>query len=246
MGRNTESAIKNSDISQHSASAAESAAADAATKPSVSNKPSAGRKPDSKAACTAKSAGDAHRTSNALDGKESGDEREVLTEKQALDKYATKSANVDKAAAMFLGAFKANIESIDFAAAAPKCFQIARCIMDIHGAEFSKTVRSKCYNLKENAELCADIYNGAVEPLGFVKMSHSEMKSEKTKKLDASAYQKSVSDAQTAQVSAETDLFQCSRCKNRKCVYSQQQTRSCDEPMTTFVYCTVCENRWKF
>ena len=26
----------------------------------------------------------------------------------------------------------------------------------------------------------------------------------------------------------------------------QMQTRSADEPMTTFVTCTVCNNRWKF
>lgn len=31
---------------------------------------------------------------------------------------------------------------------------------------------------------------------------------------------------------AETDAFQCARCKQRQCVYRQQQTRSADEPMT--------------
>ena len=39
--------------------------------------------------------------------------------------------------------------------------------------------------------------------------------------------------------------FKCGRCKNRKCTYYQKQTRSADEPMTTFVTCTVCGNRWK-
>lgn len=45
---------------------------------------------------------------------------------------------------------------------------------------------------------------------------------------------------------AETDSFKCGRCKQRKCTYYQMQTRSADEPMTTFVTCTVCNNRWKF
>lgn len=31
---------------------------------------------------------------------------------------------------------------------------------------------------------------------------------------------------------AETDAFQCSRCKQRKTRYRQAQTRSADEPMT--------------
>ena len=43
-----------------------------------------------------------------------------------------------------------------------------------------------------------------------------------------------------------TDQFQCGKCKQRKCTYYQMQTRSADEPMTTFVTCIVCNNRWKF
>lgn len=35
-----------------------------------------------------------------------------------------------------------------------------------------------------------------------------------------------------AEQQAETDAFQCSRCKQRKCRYRQAQTRSADEPMT--------------
>jgi transcription elongation factor S-II len=35
-----------------------------------------------------------------------------------------------------------------------------------------------------------------------------------------------------AEQQAETEAFQCSRCKQRKCRYRQAQTRSADEPMT--------------
>ncbi|KAK7047744.1 transcription elongation factor TFIIS [Paramarasmius palmivorus] len=45
---------------------------------------------------------------------------------------------------------------------------------------------------------------------------------------------------------AETDAFQCARCKQRKCRYRQAQTRSADEPMTTFVTCINCGNKWRF
>jgi DNA-directed RNA polymerase subunit M/transcription elongation factor TFIIS len=39
----------------------------------------------------------------------------------------------------------------------------------------------------------------------------------------------------------------CSSCKIKtKCDYYQLQTRSADEPMTTFVTCLECDKRWKF
>jgi DNA-directed RNA polymerase subunit M/transcription elongation factor TFIIS len=39
----------------------------------------------------------------------------------------------------------------------------------------------------------------------------------------------------------------CRSCKRKtKCDYYQMQTRSADEPMTTFVTCLECETRWKF
>ena len=43
-----------------------------------------------------------------------------------------------------------------------------------------------------------------------------------------------------------TYTYKCSRCKKNKCSYYQLQTRSCDEPMTTFVKCLNCSKQWKF
>jgi transcription elongation factor S-II len=40
--------------------------------------------------------------------------------------------------------------------------------------------------------------------------------------------------------------FKCGRCKSMKTTYYQLQTRSADEPMTTYVTCLKCNNRWKF
>jgi transcription elongation factor S-II len=44
---------------------------------------------------------------------------------------------------------------------------------------------------------------------------------------------------------ATTDQFKCARCKQRKCSYTELQTRSCDEPATIFVNCHGCGNRWR-
>ena len=41
-------------------------------------------------------------------------------------------------------------------------------------------------------------------------------------------------------------FFTCHKCKSKKTTYTQAQTRSADEPMTTFVTCLNCDNRWKF
>ena len=46
-------------------------------------------------------------------------------------------------------------------------------------------------------------------------------------------------------IEANTDNFTCGKCKSKACTYYQLQTRSADEPMTTFVTCTNCGNRWK-
>ena len=42
-----------------------------------------------------------------------------------------------------------------------------------------------------------------------------------------------------------TSLYTCGKCKKKMCTYFQLQTRSADEPMTTFVTCMNCQNRWK-
>jgi DNA-directed RNA polymerase subunit M/transcription elongation factor TFIIS len=43
-----------------------------------------------------------------------------------------------------------------------------------------------------------------------------------------------------------SNLFTCPKCKKSECEVSQKQTRSGDEPPTTFVKCLVCNNVMKF
>jgi len=43
-----------------------------------------------------------------------------------------------------------------------------------------------------------------------------------------------------------TDEYECSKCHKNMTTYYQLQTRSADEPMTTFVTCLNCGKRWKF
>jgi DNA-directed RNA polymerase subunit M/transcription elongation factor TFIIS len=47
------------------------------------------------------------------------------------------------------------------------------------------------------------------------------------------------------EIKNQDGLFKCDRCKSKKTTYYQLQTRSADEPMTTFVSCLNCDRNWK-
>jgi DNA-directed RNA polymerase subunit M/transcription elongation factor TFIIS len=40
-------------------------------------------------------------------------------------------------------------------------------------------------------------------------------------------------------------IFKCAKCNQRKTTYYSRQLRSADEPMTNFITCLNCGNRWK-
>jgi len=44
---------------------------------------------------------------------------------------------------------------------------------------------------------------------------------------------------------AMTNVFKCRKCGSRSCSYYEVQTRSADEPMTQFINCLDCGNRWR-
>ena len=75
-------------------------------------------------------------------------------------------------------------------------------------------------------------------------ITHQEINPEKWEKLIQQKIKRDKS-LTSVNLSAATDEFKCYKCKKRKCTYYQLQTRSADEPMTTFVTCLVCGNRWK-
>ena len=89
--------------------------------------------------------------------------------------------------------------------------------------------------------------SGAITPARFVVMSHEEMRSDERKAEDERIAKENMDKAMVAkEVKVYSASLTCSRCKEKKVSYSQAQTRSADEPMTTFCECTVCGHRWKF
>lgn len=129
---------------------------------------------------------------------------------------------------------------------------IEKSLFDVHGSPsnegYKTTFRSKYLNLKDktNPALRAIILNGEKSPEGFIKMTTTEMASEERRKEDDRINKENLLKARAAKDNApETDMFQCGRCKQRKCKYFQMQTRSADEPMTAYITCMNCGNRWK-
>ncbi|CCL98876.1 uncharacterized protein FIBRA_00883 [Fibroporia radiculosa] len=104
--------------------------------------------------------------------------------------------------------------------------------------EYRSKIRTFFVNLKDknNPGLRESVISGELPVQKFCRMSSQEMASEERKAADNRIIQENLFKALGAEeVQAETDAFQCGRCKQRKCRYRQAQTRSADEPMTTFV-----------
>jgi len=78
-------------------------------------------------------------------------------------------------------------------------------------------------------------------------MTSEEMANDDIKKQREDFVKQGINESQLAQVEGtKTDMLKCGKCKKNNCTYNQIQTRSADEPMTTFVLCNECGNRWKF
>jgi transcription elongation factor S-II len=107
--------------------------------------------------------------------------------------------------------------------------------------EYRSKVRSLTLNLKDkkNPTLRKNVTLGRIKAGDLVSMTADELASEEQKAERSALQMQNLFNAKGAAAQeAETDAFECGRCKQRKCRYYQKQTRSADEPMTTFVTCT--------
>ncbi|XP_069674401.1 transcription elongation factor S-II isoform X1 [Periplaneta americana] len=114
---------------------------------------------------------------------------------------------------------------------------------------YKNRVRSRVANLKDskNPGLRMNFLVGVIPASRLAVMTAEEMASDEMKNLRNKFTKEAINDAQLATVQGtKTDLLKCGKCKKRNCTYNQVQTRSADEPMTTFVMCNECGNRWKF
>jgi transcription elongation factor S-II len=132
---------------------------------------------------------------------------------------------------------------------------LQRCIRDCakQGIEvtwanvaFWNHYRGRCIQFYENApDWISKLVSGELAPAAFAEMTVVEL-SPKRWKAQIEAQIEKEKHLYSPSGSASI-YFYCSSCKKKtKCDYYQMQTRSADEPMTTFVTCLECDRRWKF
>ena len=109
---------------------------------------------------------------------------------------------------------------------------------------YTDRVRSIYLNLDSETDVLEKLHNGTLKAHDVAFMTHMELKPKKWEKLIEEKIQRDKHKYET-RMEAATDTFTCRKCKSKKCTYYQMQTRSADEPMTTYVSCIDCGNRWK-
>ncbi|XP_044066047.1 transcription elongation factor A protein 2 isoform X1 [Siniperca chuatsi] len=114
--------------------------------------------------------------------------------------------------------------------------------------KYKTRLRSRISNLKDqkNPDLRRNVLCGNISPQRIASMTAEEMASAELKQIREALTKESIREHQLSKVGGtETDMFICNKCHGKSCTYTQVQTRSADEPMTTFVLCNSCGNRWK-
>ncbi|KAK3394318.1 putative DST1 protein [Podospora didyma] len=137
--------------------------------------------------------------------------------------------------------------------------EVVACAVKVENAAFKefkgetegyrRKLRSLFTSLKrkDNRSLGRRVLSGEIPANEFVRMSDSELSSEEQRAKDIEIEKENMKKAQVPMAEKSiSDALKCGKCGEKKVSYTQAQTRSADEPMTTFCECTVCGNRWKF
>jgi DNA-directed RNA polymerase subunit M/transcription elongation factor TFIIS len=103
-------------------------------------------------------------------------------------------------------------------------------------------LRTDYTNLNDN--IIEQITSGAIKPHIVAFMTHQELNPDKWAALIDAKSKRDANKFET-NIAAATDTFTCRKCKGNQCTYYQMQTRSADEPMTVYISCCTCGNRWK-
>jgi transcription elongation factor S-II len=122
--------------------------------------------------------------------------------------------------------------------------RIKQISKDYHDNIYWSKVNDIQYNLNymNNPHLLPAIINGSVGIDHVVNMAPHELNPDRWKSI---MQQKDYIEYKRNNIET-TDVYECKKCKQRKSYVYQLQTRSADEPMTTFVTCMNCGNMFKF
>lgn len=106
-------------------------------------------------------------------------------------------------------------------------------------------LRSIYHNLRNpHTKLAQRLATGDIPASQVAFLSHQEYFPQRWQSLLEEKH-KRLSCKFNTEIQASTDVYQCKRCKSRKCIYTEQQVRSADESMTIFVTCLDCGKQWR-
>jgi len=114
--------------------------------------------------------------------------------------------------------------------------------------DYKAKIRSLAFNLKnpKNPNLRNSLTQGVINVVRLCTMSVQEMADEELKKERARIVEWHTEASKIRNLNqTSTGMFKCGKCGKRDTTYYQMQTRSADEPMTTFHTCCNCGHRWK-
>jgi len=124
---------------------------------------------------------------------------------------------------------------------------------------YMNKAKSLAFNLKKNEKLRLEVINGSLPPDQLPHLSSNELATDELRGIRQET-------SKNATLARRGDLYEitrneilsangidpnkggefcCRKCKGTKTTHYALQTRSSDEPMTVFVGCLTCGNRWR-
>ena len=103
------------------------------------------------------------------------------------------------------------------------------------------------YNIKHSPELKQKILDKRIKTIDVIKMRPEQLWSDGpyAVKMEEKIHKDLKKEYLANEIKNQEGFFTCNRCKSKKTTYYQLQTRSADEPMTTYVTCVNCGKNWK-
>ena len=112
---------------------------------------------------------------------------------------------------------------------------------------YKRRIQTLFLNLKnkKNPNLRKRVASGEISTARLATMESHEMASEERKKEDEALQKENMRTAMVAKAEKSiSDQLQCGKCGKRRVSYTQAQTRSADEPMTTVSPVWTCAMKY--
>lgn len=108
-------------------------------------------------------------------------------------------------------------------------------------------IRTLAYNLScaGSDVLRSDVVDKHISARELCDMSTEELAPDYIKATRERMKERTTAAAITYQPVGIKGLFICKRCHSDETISTEMQTRSADEPMTIFIQCVKCKNRWR-